>query len=315
VRREEENIRDSILAMLHLHKMPSDEGVALSTVFHLADDNVSGETFHPSGGLKFDRSVTEGEMLGQPGTEALAQLAGKRILLVGECLQDELVALAEAFARAAVGRIVVLTRDQATADRLSRRLADLPVPVEARAGGNDFESVMDEIIRAAGGLDVVVSTPFAHLPQKLLTAPVGESWDRVLDESDFGRLCRDQLTHHFRVARKAALQPRCQIALVTPDTSRDSTREEFALALFVKTALHALTVTLGVEGERLPTSPAVTQIQLTRRSRAEEPRNEQEAAEERARFVHAVLRAALPAPSPAESRYLARIYRGNAVTV
>ena len=315
VRREEDNIRDSILAMLHLHKMPSDEGVALSTVFHLADDNVSGETFHPSGGLKFDRSVTEGEMLGQPGSEALATLSGKRVLLIGECLQDELVALTEAFAAASVGRIFVLTRDQATAERLGRRLSGLAVPVDTLAGDGDFERVMDEIIRVAGGLDVVVSTPFAHLPQKLLTAPVGESWDRVLDETDFARLCRDQLTHHFRVARKAALQPRCQIALVTPDTSRDSTREEFALALFVKTALHALTVTLGVEGERLPTSPAVTQVQLTRRSRAEEPRNEKEVAEERARFVHAVLRAALPAPSPAESRYLARIYRGNAVTV
>jgi malonyl-CoA reductase/3-hydroxypropionate dehydrogenase (NADP+) len=117
------------------------------------------------------------------------------------------------------------------------------------------------------------------------------------------------------VARRAALQPRCQIALVTPDTSRDSTREEFALALFVKTSLHALSVTLGVEGERLPTTPAVTQVQLTRRSRAEEPRNDKELAEERARFVDAVLRAALPAPTPAESRYLSRIYRGNAVTV
>jgi malonyl-CoA reductase/3-hydroxypropionate dehydrogenase (NADP+) len=84
VRREEEGIRESILAMLHLHRMPTDEDVALSTVFHLADDNVSGETFHPSGGLKFDRSVTEGEMLGRPGPDELARLAGKRVLLVGE---------------------------------------------------------------------------------------------------------------------------------------------------------------------------------------------------------------------------------------
>jgi malonyl-CoA reductase/3-hydroxypropionate dehydrogenase (NADP+) len=52
-------IESGILNRLHLHKMPTDEQVGLSTVFHLADDIVSGETFHPSGGLKFDRSVTE----------------------------------------------------------------------------------------------------------------------------------------------------------------------------------------------------------------------------------------------------------------
>ena len=75
------------------------------------------------------------------------------------------------------------------------------------------------------------------------------------------------LTHHFRVARRAALVPRCQIVLLTPDTSFVSSREEFALALFVKNALHAFTVTLGVETERLPSVPAVNQVQLTRRAR------------------------------------------------
>ncbi len=33
------------------------------------------------------------------------------------------------------------------------------------------------------------------------------------------------------------------------------------------------------------------------------------------RVVHAVLQCAVPAPSPAESRYLSKIFRGNAVTV
>jgi hypothetical protein len=58
-----EGIEAGILNRLHLHKMPTDEQIGLSTVFHLADDIASGETFHPSGGLKFDRSVTEGELL------------------------------------------------------------------------------------------------------------------------------------------------------------------------------------------------------------------------------------------------------------
>lgn len=44
-------IESGILNRLHLHKMPTDEQVGLSTVFHLADDIVSGETFHPRAGL------------------------------------------------------------------------------------------------------------------------------------------------------------------------------------------------------------------------------------------------------------------------
>ncbi|MEM6605343.1 MAG: hypothetical protein AAF671_06260, partial [Pseudomonadota bacterium] len=87
------------------------------------------------------------------------------------------------------------------------------------------------------------------------------------------------------------------------------------LALFVKNSLHAFTVTLGVETERLPTVPAINQVQLTRRARAEEPENENELEEEMERLVSAVLQCAVPAPSPSESRYLARIFRGNAVTV
>ncbi len=142
----------------------------------------------------------------------------------------------------------------------------------------------------------MVSTPFARLPLNPLAADAGEAWDRVLSRDDFAQLLDDQLTHHFRVARIAALVPRCQIVLVTPDTSRASTREEFALALFIKNALHAFTVTLGVETERLPTVPAVNQVQLTRRARAEEPSNEQELAEEMERMVYAVLLCSVPAP-------------------
>jgi malonyl-CoA reductase/3-hydroxypropionate dehydrogenase (NADP+) len=51
VHREAEKIRDGIINRLHLHQMPTDEQVALSTVFSLADEIISGETFHPSGGL------------------------------------------------------------------------------------------------------------------------------------------------------------------------------------------------------------------------------------------------------------------------
>jgi malonyl-CoA reductase/3-hydroxypropionate dehydrogenase (NADP+) len=137
----------------------------------------------------------------------------------------------------------------------------------------------------------------------------------VLSDEQFRQLVHQQLTHHFRSARIAALIPSCQIVLLTPETSLASTREEFALALFVKNSLHAFTVTLGVEGERLPTVPAVNQVQLTRRAHTEEPSNDQELSEEMERLVAAVMQCSVPAPSPKESRYLSKIFRGNAVTV
>jgi malonyl-CoA reductase/3-hydroxypropionate dehydrogenase (NADP+) len=92
-----EGIEAGILNRLHLHKMPTDEQIGLSTVFHLADDIASGETFHPSGGLKFDRSVTEGELLLRPDREALARLEGKRVVLIGDAMREELSAIGEGF--------------------------------------------------------------------------------------------------------------------------------------------------------------------------------------------------------------------------
>ena len=107
-------------------------------------------------------------------------------------------------------------------------------------------------LREEGGFDIVVSSPFERLPLNALAGERHKTWDRVLSDQQFRDLVNDQLTHHFRVARVAALVPNSQIVLLTPDTSLASTREEFALALFVKNSLHAFTVTLGVEGERCP---------------------------------------------------------------
>lgn len=316
VNREAEKIGTGILNRLHLHKMPTDEQIGLSTVFSLADDSVSGETFHPSGGLKFDRSVTEGEMMLPPGAEDLARLAGKHVALIGDAMTDELVAISEGFGRFGVASLTILTKSDETAGKLGHRidLAD-SVEVSVKAVGDALEDGLRSVVDSHGRCDVVVSTPLTRLPLNALAAEAGTRWDRVLSRDDFSNLVRDHLTHHFRIARVAALMPRCQIVLLTPDTSRASTREEFALAMFIKTAMHAFTVTLGVEGQRLPTEPAVNQVQLTRRARAEEPGNEQELIEEMERLVGAVLQCSVPAPSPSESRYLSRIFRGNAVTV
>lgn len=308
-------IEAGILNRLHLHKMPTDEQIGLSTVFHLADDIASGETFHPSGGLKFDRSVTEGELLLRPDRESLARLVGMRVVLIGDPMREEMAAIGEGFLNQGVASLVVLTQSQEAQEEIQHNLEPKAnIDIDVRVIGDALEDALDTLL-SEGGFDVVVSAPFARLPFNPLAAEAGGSWERVLSREDFARLVNDQLTHHFRIARRAALVPGCQIVLLTPDTSFVSSREEFALALFVKNSLHAFTVTLGVETERLPTVPAVNQVQLTRRARTEEPANEQELEEEMERLVYAVLQCAVPAPSPAESRYLARIFRGNAVTV
>jgi malonyl-CoA reductase/3-hydroxypropionate dehydrogenase (NADP+) len=316
VKKAAKGIEVGILNRLHLHKMPTDEQIGLSTVFHLADDIASGETFHPSGGLKFDRSVTEGELLLRPDRESLAKLAGKRVVLIGDAMREELAAIAMGFIEFDIASLTVLTRTAEAQEEILHSLQPkTSLPLDVRVIGDELEEALDDLLQNHGGFDVVVSAPFARLPYNPLAAEREGSWERVLSNDDFAKLVDEQLTHHFRVARRAALVPNCQIVLLTPDTSFVSSREEFALALFVKNSLHAFTVTLGVETERLPTVPAVNQVQLTRRARAEEPANENELEEEMERLVYAVLQCAVPAPSPSESRYLARIFRGNAVTV
>ena len=308
-------IESGILNRLHLHKMPTDEQVGLSTIFHLADEIVSGETFHPSGGLKFDRSVTEGELLLSPSEADLAKLKGKRVVMIGDCMRSELLEIAKGFSRNGVDTLWVFTKTDDAASQLHHEIELLGVSADVRCIAGDIETALDGLLRDEGGFDVVVSSPFERLPQNALAGTRNQSWDRVLSDQQFRQLVHDQLTHHFRTARIAALVPNCQIVLLTPDTSLASTREEFALALFVKNSLHAFTVTLGVEGERLPTVPAVNQVQLTRRAHTEEPSNEQELNEEMERLVAAVMQCSVPAPSPKESRYLSKIFRGNAVTV
>lgn len=309
-------IEAGILNRLHLHKMPTDEQIGLSTVFHLADDIASGETFHPSGGLKFDRSVTEGELMLPPDKDSLAKLKGKKVVLIGDAMREELAAIAKGFIEHKVASLTVLTRSAEAQREIQHTLEpECPLPLSVRALDGCVEDALDELLHEGDGFDVVVSAPFSRLPYNPLSAERSSSWNRVLSDTDFAQLVEEQLTHHFRIARRAALVPGCQIVLLTPDTSFVSSREEFALALFVKNSLHAFTVTLGVETERLPTVPAINQVQLTRRARAEEPANENELEEEMERLVSAVLQCAVPAPSPSESRYLARIFRGNAVTV
>ncbi len=305
---EAAKVGGGVTALLNLGRMPTEGEVAQATVFFLADRAVSGETFMPSGGLSLERSTTERELFGSPKQERLDRMQGKTVWLVGEHLVDYLAAAAEAFVDCHVARIVLMTATGSGAAALVAALEDAPASVEMLVAGDDIEAAMDRALALWGPPTTIVSTPFAPLPDRLFG-------DDPLPASAFGQLVEDNLTHHFRVSRKASLYDQCQLVLVSPDVAMGTTGPAFALANFVKTALHAFTATLAVENERLVHDVPVNQINLTRRVRSEEPRDLDEHLEEVKRFARAVLLAGAPLPDAEDSRYRARIYRGMSMTV
>jgi hypothetical protein len=122
IEREAIKVRDGILGMLHLQRMPTEFDVALATVFYLADRNVTGETFHPSGGLRFERTVTEGELFGKPGRQRLERMAGSVVYLIGEHLRQHLLLLARTFLdEIHVARVVLLTETEQAAAELAKQ--------------------------------------------------------------------------------------------------------------------------------------------------------------------------------------------------
>ena len=314
VAKEAEKIRSGVLSMLHLQHMPTEMEVALATVYFLADRAVSGETFQPSGGLQQERSNTERELFGSPKPERLERMRGETVWILGEHLTPFLTRTARAYLeQCQVGRVVMLTKTARAAAELERGLAEVPNAARVRTivVGGDLEAGMDLALAEEGRPSAVVSTPFAPMPRALFGGPAGE----ILDARAFRELVEENVTHHFRVARKASLLDGVRLVLVSPDVWIRATPEEFALANFVKATLHAFTATLGVENERLVHGVPVNQINLTRRVRSEEPRDAEEQAEEIERFARAVLLASAPLPDAEDSRYRSRIYRGMAITV
>lgn len=313
IKREAEKVRSGILSLLHLRKMPTETEVALATVFFLADRAVSGETFMPSGGLNVERSVTERELFGSASRERLDQMRGRTVWLIGEHLTAHLAEAARQWVtQCKVGAVVALTRTAEGGTALADLLVDLPEAVlHVLPCGDDIEAAMDRALTVAGRPSAVISTPFAPLPDTLIGAAAEDS----LDPAAFNDLVDTNLTHHFRVARKASLFDKMQLVLVSPDVEAGQGAAAFALANFIKTTLHAFTLTLAVENERLVHEVAVNQINLTRRVRSEEPRDEDERLEEVKRFGRAVLLAGAPIRDSGDSRYRARIYRGMAITV
>jgi malonyl-CoA reductase/3-hydroxypropionate dehydrogenase (NADP+) len=314
IQREAKKIGDGVLGMLHLRNMPTEVEVALATVFFLSDRAVSGETFQPSGGLHQERTITERELFGRAKPERVARMRDATIWLVGEYLTSHLARAARlALEQSHVGRIMLLTESEAAGREVKEMLRIVlgSERIESIVVGDDLEGAMDRALRIGASPAAVVSTPFRPLPSQLFA----EDGQSVLDAAGFAALVEAHLTHHFRIARKVSLLDDVRLVLVSPDVPVRPSHAEFALANFVKTTLHALTATLGVENERLVHNVPVNQINLTRRVRSEEPRDLAEQAEEQERFAHAVLLASAPLPASEDSRYRSRIYRGLAITV
>jgi malonyl-CoA reductase/3-hydroxypropionate dehydrogenase (NADP+) len=306
-----EKVRDGVLSQLHLGRMPTEEEVAQATVFFLADRAVSGETFMPSGGLRIERSSPEREMFGSPKPERLEKMRGRTVWILGEHLAEYIAAaVRHLVVECGVAHAVVISRTGHGADAVRTLLKGCPEePVHIMTAGEDVERAMDEALATWGGPTTVVSMPTEPLPDRLFEA------NDPLPPTDFERVIEENLTRHFRVARKASLYDGCQLVLVTPDVPYGTAGAAFSIANFIKTTLHAFTATLAVENERLVHDVAANQINLTRRARSEEPRNETEHQEELKRFVRAVLLVGAPLPDAQDSRYRARIYRGTSMTV
>ncbi|MEO8938026.1 MAG: SDR family oxidoreductase, partial [Burkholderiaceae bacterium] len=318
VQDEAEKVRKGVLSLLHLGKMPTETEVALATVYFLADRAVSGETFMPSGGLNLERSITERELFGSAKRERLDMMRGRTVWLIGEHLVEYLAEAArQLVTECQVGRVVLLTRTAEGGAALRAALRDVPPDLlHTVEVGDDIEGGIDAALARHGHPTTIVSTPFVPLPDLLF--PSNDAPDGMaLSPEQFRQMVQDNLTHQFRVARKASLIDGNQLVLVSPDVpaGSDKSGAAFALANFVKTTMHAFTATLAVENERLVHDVPVNQINLTRRARGEEPRNSAEHLEEVKRFGRAVLLAGAPLPDAEDSRYRSRIYRGMAITV
>ena len=311
IAREAGKVRNGVLSQLHLGKMPTEAEVAQATVFFLADRAVSGETFMPSGGLNVERSATERELFGSPKQERLDQMAGKTVWLIGEHLVEHLAASARGFLACDVARVVILSRTAKGGAAIKAAIGHKGAggAVEVRAVGDAVEDGMNAALAEWGLPTTVVSTPMQPLPGSLFEG------DAPLDAAGFSDVVEHNVTQHFRVARKVSLYDGCQLVLVSPDVPMEEKGPAFALANFVKTTLHAFTATLAVENERLVHDVPVNQVNLTRRVRSEEPRSAAEHEEEVARFARAVLLAGAPLPDAEDSRYRARVYRGQSITV
>lgn len=222
--REARRIQERNLGMLHLKRLPTDLDLALAMAYHLADHYVSGETFFSSGGLRMERAVTEGELFGKASPQRLEQLQGATIYLIGEHLRQHLLHLAQTFlAEYSVGRVVILTESDEAAKNFLSSLSPDP-RLQAFATHGDLEAGFDQARQLYGNPAAIVSTPFRRLPHCRLSGSPDGNWGEVLSEDAFTELVEQQITHHFRVAQKAAFIDGGRLVLVTPATEKTVNR-------------------------------------------------------------------------------------------
>ncbi|NQZ46563.1 MAG: SDR family oxidoreductase [Erythrobacter sp.] len=301
-----------VISQLHLGAMPTEAEVAQATVFFLADRAVSGETFMPSGGLRVERSNTEREMFGSPKKERIDKMKGKTVWIIGDHLSDYVAATIEELVdHCEVAKVVMIAKSKASEKQVRELLpADLRKDaLQVLIAGDAIEQAMDDALAKWGRPTTVLSMPGDALPDHLFED------GNPLSTADFSQLVEDNITRHYRIARKASLYDQCQVVLVSPDVPFGADGAGVALANFVKTSLHAFTATIATENQRLVHDVPVNQINLTRTVSSEEPRDADEHAEELKRFTRAVLLVGAPLPDAQDSRYRSKIYRGTSMTV
>lgn len=188
--------------------------------------------------------------------------------IIGDHLTDYLAEAARQFLEVChVARVVLLAATEAGADAIRAQLEEFPeASIEIILCAVSLEGAMDETLGRWGLPTTVVSTPFQPLPDRLF------GLDDPLTPEEFGDVVEANVTHHFRVSRKASLYDDCQLVPVSPDVPMGDDSPAFAIANFIKTTLHAFTVTLAVENELLvhyvPSTRSTSGVGYGPRSRA-----------------------------------------------
>ncbi|NTV64577.1 MAG: SDR family oxidoreductase, partial [Oscillochloris sp.] len=188
IEREARKVRDGIMSRLYLHRMPTEFDVALATVYYLSDRNVSGETFHPSGGLRYERTPTGAELHGGPSAQQLAGLAGATVYLIGEHLCEHLETLSRAYLEQHhVAQVVLICETPEGAEGMQRRLADHSAAgrFHVLVAGEQIEAALSGAISRFGPPGPVVCTPFRALPSMPLVGRSDSDWSTVMGAQAF----------------------------------------------------------------------------------------------------------------------------------
>jgi malonyl-CoA reductase/3-hydroxypropionate dehydrogenase (NADP+) len=142
-----------------------------------------------------------------------------------------------------------------------------------RVIGDDVEEALDDLLQNQGGFDVVVSAPFARLPYNPWRRRRQALGARAVPR---GLRASSSTTSSRTTSAWRAGGPGAEL----PDRAADAGHLLRVVAGGVRPGAVRQELAARLHGhpwrgdERLPTYPAVNQVQLTRRARTEEPANE-----------------------------------------